>query len=111
MKIKKNGKVFRLTESDLKKIVKRTLKEQQQFDFEEMENPAHKPITLESIKQDITDLFDENPGYIETVPLGMTDRVIDDLAKYILESFNYNLDYMTEQYEGVMEDIINKYSR
>lgn len=109
MKIKKNGQVIKLTESDLKRIVKRTISEQ--FNDEEMINPAHKPITLESIKQDITNLFDENPGYIETVPLGMADRVIDDLAKYILESFNYNLDYMTEQYEGVMEDIINKYSR
>ncbi len=28
MKIKKNGKVIRLTESDLKRIVKRTLKEE-----------------------------------------------------------------------------------
>ncbi len=102
-------KKIRLTEKDLNRIVKRTIKEQ--AGFEEMVNPAHKPITLESIKQEISSFFDENPNYIETVPSGMVDRVIDDLAKYILESFNYNLDYMTEQYEGIMEHIINKYSR
>ena len=38
MKIKKNGKVIRLTESDLKKIVKRTLKESSYAEMEQQDN-------------------------------------------------------------------------
>ena len=50
MKIKKNGKVIRLTESDLKRIVKRTLSEQRMGD-EEMVNHFHRPITIEMIEK------------------------------------------------------------
>lgn len=39
MKIKKNGKVIKLTESDLQRIVKRVLNEQKgTFDYDTIEN-------------------------------------------------------------------------
>jgi len=38
MKIKKNGEVIRLTESDLKRIVKRTLKESAYAEMEQQDN-------------------------------------------------------------------------
>lgn len=103
-------KVVKLTEKDLNRIVKRTIKEQQ-MDLEVMDNLRYRPITLDSIKSDIKTLFQEFPSYVEDLDLRMVDIVIDELAKHILEDFHYNLDYMSEQYEGLINDVIDKYSR
>ena len=103
-------KVVKLTEKDLNRIVKRTIKEQQ-MDLEVMDNLRYRPITLDSIKSDIKTLFQEIPSYVGDLDLRMVDIVIDELAKHILEDFHYNLDYMSEQYEGLINDVIDKYSR
>ena len=49
MKIKKNGKVIRLTESDLKKIVKRTLKEETESCKKEDSMPSRERPTCKKV--------------------------------------------------------------
>ena len=58
MRIKKNGKVVNLTESDLKRIVKRTLTEQESNHTETLEKVHTKIMNLEKIASAGTSLED-----------------------------------------------------
>lgn len=60
MKIKKNGKVIRLTESDLKKIVKRTLKEAAYAEMEQQDNEVPDECSESHLKKVMTALAEEN---------------------------------------------------
>jgi hypothetical protein len=62
MKIKKNGKIIRLTESDLKIIVKRVLNEQTDFKFDEWLKQKKNELKydLEYIKRDLEHAFNED---------------------------------------------------
>ena len=80
MKIKKNGKVIRLTESDLKKIVKRVLKEEvKRFTLYKSDGKVYKKsvngkigaFTYEDMEEEVSmgvvekvkDGFKYKPGY------------------------------------------------
>ena len=55
MKIKKNGKVVNLTESDLKRIVKRTLSEQDKK--VRYGSTANNPLTMQFFMEDLDDEY------------------------------------------------------
>jgi predicted nucleic acid-binding Zn-ribbon protein len=56
MKIKKNGKVINLTESDIKKLSKRILKEETQKDIDSQDNVIHSElkIRVDMLENDVT---------------------------------------------------------
>jgi len=100
MKIKKNGKVINLTESELKRIVKRTLSEQRMGD-EEMVNP-HRPITIEMIKEEVRDSLMERESILEMIPSDKVDMVIDKIARFIIEDFHYQIDYLSDELQNLV---------
>ena len=95
MKIRKNGKVINLTESDLRRITKRVISEQNFLDRFTIEN-FQRPITHELIKSEVRNFLNEYPVYLEQmfsreVPLNKVDMVIDDISVGILEYFHATL--------------------
>ena len=77
MKIKKNGKVLNLTESDLKRIVKRTLTEQESNHTETVEKVQNKIMNLEQIASAGTSLEDL-PMVLKGVAIEL-DEIVDML--------------------------------
>ena len=86
-------KKIKITENDIKSIVKKTIKEQY-GDYK------LQPISLESVKEKIMDELQnwdsENPNM---------ERDADELAKKIMERFNLDLEYISEEYEWELEKI------
>jgi vacuolar-type H+-ATPase subunit E/Vma4 len=77
MRIKKNGKIITLTEGDLKRIVKRTLSEQEGNHTETLEKVRTKIMNLEKIASAGTSLED-----LRMVLEGLTkelDEIVDML--------------------------------
>ena len=60
MKIKKNGEVIRLTESDLKRIVKRTLKESSYSQMEQQDNEVPDECTKSHLERVMTAMSENN---------------------------------------------------
>jgi len=108
MRIRKNGKVVRLTESDLQRIVKRTLNEQRMGD-ERMVNPRHRPITIEMIKKVVMDnLLDRNAIH-ETIPSDKFNMVVNKVAEKIIEGFYFRLDYIGDDLDHLIDGALSNY--
>jgi hypothetical protein len=95
MKIRKNGKVVRLTESDLRRITKRVISEENLGDRYNVED-FQIPITHELINSKVRDFLNEYPVYLEDmfsggVPQNKVDMVINDLSVGILEYLHVTL--------------------
>ena len=105
MKIKKNGEVIRLTESDLKRIVKRTLSEQRMGD-EDNEHPSHRPITLEMIKEEVRDTLMEREAILEMIPSDKVDMVIDKISRFVIEDFHYQIDYLSDDLQNLVDHVL-----
>ena len=95
MKIRKNGKVVRLTESDLRRITKRVISEENLGDRYNVED-FQRPITHELINSKVRDFLNEYPVYLEDmfsggVPQNKVDMVINDLSVGILEYLHVTL--------------------
>ena len=105
MKIKKNGKVIRLTESDLKRIVKRTLSEQRMGD-EEMVNHFHRPITIEMIEKEVRDSLMEREAILEMIPSDKVDMVIDKISRFVIEDFHYQIDYLSDDLQNLVDHVL-----
>lgn len=95
-------KVIRLTESDLKRIVKRVIKE----DDDEMGGSGI-TITVQDIFREVKDVLDDFGGYDES----MRDMAMD-LSEEILGGLQNDLsemlaNYITENYEEYIHDIFD----
>ena len=95
MKIRKNGKVVRLTESDLRRITKRVISEENLGDRYNVED-FQRPITHELINSKVRDFLNEYPVYLEDmfsggVPQNKVDMVINDISVGILEYLHVTL--------------------
>ena len=104
MKIRKNGKVVRLTESDLQRIVKRTLNEHRMED-EKMVNPHHQPITIEMIKKVVMDNLMKREALLEQIPSDKLSMVVNEIAENMIGDFHYRLDYMGEDLEYLIDGV------
>jgi len=110
MKIKKNGKVIRLTESDLQRIVKRTLNEQPMED-EKMVNPHHQPITIEMIKKVVMDNLMEREAILEQIPSDKLNMVVNKVAENTIEGFHYRLvNYVGEDLDYLIDGVLSDYN-
>ena len=94
-------KVIRLTESDLARIVKRTIKEQE----DEMEDIGIS-IKLRDVFDQVMESLDDMGGYDDSM-----EEVSMDLAKDIMSNFRYDLpvvlaNYITENYENYLYSIL-----
>ena len=105
MKIKKNGEVIRLTESELKRIVKRTLSEQRMGD-EDNEHPLHRPITLEMIKEEVRDSLMEKEAILEMISSDKVNMVIDKIARFVIEDFHYQIDYLSDDLQNLVDHVL-----
>jgi len=102
MRIKKNGKVITLTESDLNRIVRKTIKESQ---GEPMDSQLEIKITIEDIVSSIESGLSEkdiDPGWYE-------DEIYI-AAREIMESFRDQLYYIYENvvFMDLLEDLRNR---
>jgi hypothetical protein len=70
MKIKKNGKVITLTESDLKRIVKRVLTEQG-YDYNKIENLTDPNMLFKIINDSLNRYFGDNEAPVEAAFMAM----------------------------------------
>jgi hypothetical protein len=104
MKIRKNGKVVRLSESDLQRIVKRTISEQRMGD-EKMVNPHHQPITIEMIKKVVMDNLMKREALLEQIPSDKLNMVVNEIAENMIGDFHYRLDYMGEDLEYLIDGV------
>ena len=94
-------KVIRLTESDLKRIVKRVIKE----DDDEM-GDSGVSITVQDIFREVKDVLNDFGGYDES----MREQAMD-LSKEILGNFKDDLsemltNYVTDNYEESIIEIL-----
>lgn len=120
MKIKKNGKVIRLTESDVKRIIKRVLSEQIIPDFpggarnnavenNEIENILSQCV--EKAKNTVNDLWTFRN---ETHNLGVPGERLRKVKSYIdrmVKSYENQIpNYTLEDYERLLEDACGVYS-
>ena len=95
-------KTIRLTESDLKRIVKRIIKE----DGEVEEGQSGITITLQDIFKEVKESLDNIGGYDES----MRGEVMD-LAKEIMGTFQVDLpvvlaNFISENYEDYLYEIL-----
>ena len=74
MKIKKNGKVINLTESDLRRIVKEQSKESLKMEGKEVEDPMRNEST--DLKSRVSDIEES---------LGLFDRMFNVIFKRLSE--------------------------
>jgi len=109
MKIRKNGKVVRLSESDLQRIVKRTLNEHRMED-EKMVNPHHHPITIEMIKKVVMDNLMEREAILEQIPSDKLNMVVNKVSENIIEGFHYRLvHYVGEDLDYLIDGVLSDY--
>ena len=95
-------KIVRLTENDLTRIVRKTVKESQDM---LMGNPMGRSISIEDIVSSIESELsqhDIDPGWYE--------NEIYSAAELIMEEFNYTLHYIDENvvFMDLLEDLRNK---
>ena len=124
MKIKKNGKVIRLTESDLKRIVKRVLSEQIIPDFpggarnNAVENNEVENILFQCVEKAKDTLTDLETFYDVThnlgVPFNPSGKKLKNAMSYIsrmVKSYENQIpNYTLEDYERLLEDACGGYS-
>jgi choline kinase len=94
-------RTIKLTESDLVRIVKRTIKEQ-----DEMEDTGIR-ITEKEIFYQVTECLDDMGGYDDSMRV-----VVMDLAKEIMNDLKNDLpvvlaNFITENYDGYLHDILD----
>jgi len=94
-------KIVKLTESDLSRIVKRVIKEE-----DEMEDMGIR-ITEMDILDQIKESLDDMGGYDDSM-----EKVAMDLAKEIMNDFQHDLpvvlgNYITENYDGYLHEILD----
>jgi len=93
-------KTVRLTESDLTRIVKRVVIEQNEEDRMEGEGMS---ITVEDIFEGVRDALDQLGGYRDSMK---TEAM--KLARNIMSSMQDDLAYVTENYEEQLYDILGE---
>ena len=96
------GKIIKLTESDLSRIVKRVIKEE-----DEMEDMGIS-ITLDDIFKEVRESLDDLGGYYDDASMGENTM---DLAREIMSSFKEDLsvvlaNYISYNYEGELYEIL-----
>lgn len=89
-------KIVKLTESDLSRIVKRVIKEE-----DEMENMGMS-ITLDDVFNEVRNAL-HDLGMYDDASMGKKAMA---LAKQIMSNMRDDLAYVTENYEGELYDII-----
>jgi hypothetical protein len=90
-------KIIKLTESDLTRIVKRVVIEQNEEDRMEGEGMS---ITVKDIFEEVKDALDEMGGYRDSMK---TEAM--KLARNIMSNMQDDLAYITENYEDQLYDI------
>ncbi len=98
-------KKIRLTEKDLQRIVKRTISEQRMED-EKMVNPFHRPITIEIIKKEVKKQLMDREAILETIPSDKVNMVIDEIARFMIEDFNYQIDYISDDLDRLVDMVL-----
>ena len=98
-------KKIRLTEKDLLRIVKRTISEQRMED-EKMVNPRHQPITIEMIKKEVKLSIMERESILEQIPSDKVSMVVNEIAEIIIESFHDNLDYIGDDLDYLVQEVL-----
>jgi hypothetical protein len=96
-------KTIRLTESDLKRIVKRIIKE----DGEVEEGQSGISITVQDIFREVTDILNDFGGYDESMreeAMDLSKDIMDRLQRFDLLGILAN--YITENYEESIYDIL-----
>ena len=101
-------KKIRLTEKDLQRIVKRTISEQRMED-EKMVNPHHQPITIEMIRKVVMDNLMDREAILEMIPSDKVNMVVNEVAENIIEDFHYRLDYMSDDLDYLIDDVLSVY--
>jgi hypothetical protein len=94
------GRIIRLTESDLTRIVRRVIKEDKEED--EM-GGMRMSITVKDIFEAVIDALDQMGGYRDSMK---TEAM--KLARNIMSSMQDNLDYITDNYEEQLYDILGE---
>ena len=95
-------KVIRLTELDLKRIVKRVIKE----DDDEMGGSSI-TITVQDIFREVKDVLDDFGGYDESMKeqaMDLSKEILGRLKRFDLPELLLN--YITENYEESLYDIL-----
>lgn len=93
-------KTIRLTESDLKRIVKRVIKED-----DAKKEDSGITITLQDIFREVKDVFNDFGGYDESMRdevMGLSEEVLGRLKNDISMLL---ANYITENYEDYLNDI------
>jgi hypothetical protein len=96
-------KIVKLTESDLSRIVKRVIKEEEEDEMEDMGIS----ITLDDIFKEVRESLDDMGGYDDA---SMGENTMD-LAREIMSSFKEDLsvvlaNYISDNYEGELYEIL-----
>ena len=96
-------KIVKLTESDLSRIVKRVIKEEE----DEMEDMSM-TITLKDIFKEVRESLHDLGGYYDDASMGENTM---DLAREIMSSFKEDLsvvlaNYISDNYEGELYEIL-----
>jgi hypothetical protein len=93
-------KIIRLTESDLTRIVRRVIKEDNE---EDKMGGMRMSITVKDIFESVRDALDQMGGYRDSMK---TEAM--KLARNIMSSMQDNLDYITDNYEEQLYDILGE---
>ena len=95
-------KIVKLTESDLSRIVKRVIKEEDEDEMEDMGIS----ITERDIVEQVKETLDDMGGYDDAM-----EEVVMNLAKEIMYNLNNDLpvvlgDYIADNYENYLHSIL-----
>jgi len=91
-------KTIKLTEGDLSRIVRRVIKEDNE---EDKMGGMRMSITVKDIFEAVIDALDQMGGYQDSMK---TEAM--QLARNIMSSMQDNLDYITDNYEEQLYDIL-----
>ena len=93
-------KTIKLTEGDLSRIVRRVIKEDNE---EDKIGGMGMSITVKDIFEAVRDALDQMGGYQDSMK---TEAM--QLARNIMSSMQDNLDYITDNYEEQLYDILGE---
>jgi hypothetical protein len=91
-------KTIKLTEGDLSRIVRRVIKEDNE---EDKMGGMRMSITVKDIFEAVIDALDQMGGYRDSMK---TEAM--QLARNIMSSMQDNLDYITDNYEEELDEIL-----
>ncbi len=104
-------KRIKLKESDIKHIVKRVISEQKEYSDDDYDYSSYRGINNSKIERELKDIISEKLKIRKTELYNTNPHLEEDIKRLaqriMFDVYSNVISYLSENYEGDIEDIIN----